>query len=291
MPYLQCSVDLDAADVAALEQAWEALGALSITYSDPGGEPVLEPPVGTNPLWPELRLTALFDPQVAVAAVQEAAAQVLHGALPGWKAEVLEDRAWERTWMDDFQAMRFGRRLWVVPSNLEPPEPDAVNLRLDPGLAFGTGTHPTTALCLEWLDEQALQGREVVDYGCGSGILSVAALLLGARGCLGIDNDPQALTASRDNAERNGVLERLALALPEQAPTRQADVLVANILANILIDLAPRLADQVRPGGAVALSGILVEQAAAVAEAFRPWFELEPPRQREDWVLLFGRRR
>ncbi|KAB7623027.1 50S ribosomal protein L11 methyltransferase [Alkalilimnicola sp. S0819] len=290
MPFLQCALDLEAASAEAVEAAWQELGALSLTLADPGGDPVLEPAVGSTPLWQQLRLIGLFEADQDPYAVYRAAKQALGREPSGWSEEQLEDQPWERAWMDSFHPMRFGKRLWVVPTTVEPPEPASVNLRLDPGLAFGTGTHPTTALCLEWLDGQELGEQDVIDYGCGSGILAVAALLLGARRCLGVDNDPQALIASRENAQRNGVAGALELALPDGAPPRQADVVLANILANILIELAPVLAGRCRAGGRIALSGILREQAEEVARAFAPWFELQPPVAREEWVLISGRR-
>jgi ribosomal protein L11 methyltransferase len=194
--------------------------------------------------------------------------------------------------MDRFQPMRFGRRLWIYPSNVEPPdEGEAVVVRLDPGLAFGTGTHPTTALCLEWLDGLDLAGRTVIDYGCGSGVLAIAALKLGARHVIGVDNDPQALAASRDNAERNGVAAQLDLCAPEAFPARPADALVANILAGPLHDLAPRFAECVRPGGEIALSGILRGQEDALLERYEEWFDALAVEAREDWIRISGRRR
>lgn len=194
--------------------------------------------------------------------------------------------------MDNFQPMRFGQRLWIVPSWHEAPDAQAVNLLLDPGLAFGTGTHPTTALCLEWLDAQALDGVQVLDFGCGSGILAIAALLLGAREAIGTDIDVQALEASRDNAGRNGIADaRLSLFLPEQLPALQADVLVANILAGPLVSLAPQLSGLIRPGGLLALSGILAEQGQEVADAYAEAFDLDPIVVRDGWVRISGRRR
>jgi ribosomal protein L11 methyltransferase len=194
--------------------------------------------------------------------------------------------------MDNFHPMRFGQRLWIVPSWHSAPEPDAVNLLLDPGLAFGTGTHPTTALCLEWLDGQDLTDCNVLDFGCGSGILAIAALLLGAKQAVGTDIDYQAIEASRDNAERNGIdASRFPLYLPEQLPAEQADVLVANILAGPLVALAPQLISLVKPGGRLALSGILAEQGEEVAAAYAATFDLDPLCIRDGWVRISGRRR
>lgn len=193
--------------------------------------------------------------------------------------------------MDNFHPMRFGRRLWIVPSWHAAPEPGAVNLLLDPGLAFGTGTHPTTALCLEWLDAQTLAGEQVLDFGCGSGILAIAALLLGADHAIGTDIDIQAIEASRDNAKRNGIAEdRFALYLPEQLPAGQSDTVVANILAGPLVALAPQIIERVKPGGRLALSGILAEQADDVRAAYADAFRLDPTAEKDGWVRISGTR-
>jgi ribosomal protein L11 methyltransferase len=214
------------------------------------------------------------------------------GPLPEFRAEILEDKDWERAWMEHYQPMRFGQRLWVCPSWREPPEPDAVNLLLDPGLAFGTGTHPTTALCLEWLEGQALNAVQVIDYGCGSGILGIAALLLGAHHVMAVDIDPQALTATADNLARNRLpSERLSTYLPLNAPKRQADVLLANILAGPLCELAPTLAERVRPGGRILLSGLLSQQADQLISTYSRWFAMDAPAEREGWIRLSGTRK
>ena len=292
MPYLQLALEVDAACCPALEAALEEWGALAVTYQDPGGAPVLEPAVGANPLWDRVRVVALFAEDAPLQAIE----QSLRAALPERESpvvqvEALADRCWERAWIDDFKPMRFGERLWVCPTNIEPPQPEAVNLRLDPGLAFGTGTHPTTGLCLNYLDRTPLAGADVVDFGCGSGILGVAALLLGAHHCYAIDNDPQALQAARENAQRNAVAERMSILAPERLPPLSADGVIANILAGVLIELAPVLRRQVRDGGWIALSGILEAQAPDVSRVYGQWFELEAPQSRDGWVLLCGRKR
>lgn len=284
-----------------LEDALLELGALSVTLQDNADEPVLEPGVGERPLWQATRLVALYAAEADLDAVIDGLRERF-AELPTWQVEAVADQAWERAWMDSFQPMRFGRRLWVCPSWAEPPEPDAVVLALDPGLAFGTGTHPTTSLCLSWLDSLDLSGCSVLDYGCGSGILAIAALLLGAERAIAVDNDPQALLATRDNAERNGIApERLLTYTPEQLPAdTRVEVLVANILAGPLQTLAPLLAEKTLPGGKLALSGILVEQAEAVAACYRPWFDVEAPillresglpggsGSQQEWVRLDG---
>lgn len=292
MPWLQisCEAPRDGAD--AVEDALLGAGALSVTLTDAGEEPVLEPAPGETPLWPRLRVTALYgvetDPLPILA---------LLSALPGGgprpdtvAVERLEDRAWEREWLSRFRPMRFGERLWICPGGQAPPDGDAVTVQLDPGLAFGTGTHPTTGLCLEWLDRADLAGREVVDYGCGSGILAIAAARLGARRVVAIDNDPQALIATRDNAAANEVMSTVEARAPS-SEVPAADILLANILAGPLIELAPTFAAAVRPGGRLVLSGILATQGPAVAAAYEPWFDLNPPAAQEDWLRIDGCRR
>lgn len=293
MSWLQLIFNTSREQASALEDALLELGALSVTLQDDVpddgvDEPIYEPDRGATPLWQKTRLLALFAADVDADAVATAVRDQL-GNLPHWRAEQLEDQPWERAWMADFKPMRFGRRLWICPSWCEPPDPTGVILALDPGLAFGTGTHATTALCLEWLDAQALAGCTVLDYGCGSGILAIAALLLGAERAIAVDNDPQALIATRDNAERNGIdPARLVTCLPQDVPALQADITVANILAGPLQSLAPVLTGLTRPGGRLALSGILVEQANAVAAAYRSAFTLFDPAISGDWVRIDG---
>lgn len=276
-----------AVEAAALEQALENAGAASVALLDPGGEPVLEPGPDETPLWPQLRVQALVPPGTEVADFLERLAGLGGGEPAGWEVEAVPERPWERAWMDDFRPLRFGRRLWVVPFHTAPPEPAAVNLRLDPGLAFGTGTHPTTALCLEWLDTHLEPGLSVLDFGCGSGILAVAALLLGAPGAQAVDIDPQALQASAANAEANGVADRLRLGTPESAAA--APVVLANIVAGTLVTLAPVLAGLMHPGGRLVLSGLLAGQQARVQAAY-PSLAFEAPRERDGWLLLVARK-
>ena len=281
---------------SCLRPPWRSAGALAVTLVDAGDDPQLEPPPGAMPLWQGVRLTALFEDDAQareqVAALAEALApQTLTPPL----IEEVADRAWERVWLDEFAPTRFGERLWVCPRGQRPlpaeTGPETVILELDPGLAFGTGHHATTALCLEWLDAADLTDKTVLDYGCGSGILAIAALRLGAAQALAVDHDPQALEATRDNAAENGVADRLQVLYPGDLAPMQADVLVANILAGPLVELAPHLTALVAPGGALALSGILRDQAAAVAAAYAGGFDLEPTRIREDWTLIAGRRK
>jgi ribosomal protein L11 methyltransferase len=292
-PWLQLT--LEALDHAPeqLEDALLLAGALAVTLEDAGDQPVLEPAPGETPLWVHTRVTGLFDAQTDIEVIKGQLRRFLRTAtLPECRLAVLEERDWVRAWMEHFQPMRFGQRLWVCPSSQTPPDPAAVNVYLDPGLAFGTGTHPTTALCLEWLDGANLTDLTVLDYGCGSGILAIAAARLGARRVWAVDIDPQALLASDSNASENQVEDRLELAAPaELSELLQVDILLANILAGALVRLAPEFSRRVKPGGHLVLSGILEDHAEAVRIAFSRDFSFAPPRRREDWVLLDAVRR
>lgn len=291
MAWLQLHLATTEPHADAFQAALENLGACAVSLTDGADQPVFEPPPGTRPLWQNIIVTALFDPEHDPALIK-AALEMQGLTADAMHHEVLEDQAWERAWMDDFAPMQFGERLWIVPSWSEAPDTQGINLKLDPGLAFGTGTHETTALCLEWLDRSDLNGQTVLDFGCGSGVLAIAALLLGAKQAVGTDIDPQALIASHDNAANNGVAERLSLHLPEDMPAAfQCDVLVANILAGPLVELASLLAGYCRPGSHLALSGILAEQAESVREAYLPWFDLTPTTHKGDWVRIDGIRR
>ncbi len=290
MPFLQLTLDIATADPAPYEDALFDLGALSVTLEDAADDPVLEPAPGDTPLWPTRVVKALFEATTAREALARSLAMVLPGA-PSPRFEAIADKAWEREWLKDFKPMRFGRRLWVCPGGLPAGDPEAVRVELDPGLAFGTGTHPTTALCLEWLDGRDLRGLAVVDYGCGSGILAIAALKLGAARARAVDIDPQALIATRDNATRNGIETGLEVSDEPGLGDRSCDVLVANILAGPLVALAPRFAAALLSGGELALSGLLVEQAETVAAAYQPWFDIALSATREGWALLGARRR
>jgi len=295
MPWLELSVATERRLCSRIERAFEDMGALSVTLTDPDDvAAILEPRPGETPLWPTLTATALFpaacDRRGLVAVLVELAPWIQD---PQISLRDVADEDWTRAWMDQFQPMRFGRRLWVYPSTHEPTEdPDAVVVRLDPGLAFGTGTHPTTASCLAWLDGLALEGRSVLDWGTGSGILALAALKLGAARAVGVDLDAQALVASRDNASRNGIGAELELVGVETAllSEERYDVVVANILAGPLVELAPTLARHAHAGAPVALSGILATQAEEVAAAYRPFLDEVQVEQREDWVIVHGRR-
>ena len=305
MPFLELVIPCTEADQARHERALENVGALAVTLADahadaPDEQAIFEPGVGQTPLWGEMELTALFEegtpPQLLLHALSAADAGV------DWsraRFREVADQDWERAWLDQYEPLKFGARTWIVPWNHELPEgadaPEAVVVRLDPGLAFGSGTHPTTALCLQWLDtlagEGALDGATVLDFGCGSGILALAALKLGAAHAVGVDNDPQALTATADNAERNEVGARLAVYLPGDEPVASYPVVVANILASALVSLVEVLAARVAPGGRIALSGILAGQEDEVLAHYARAFEDLQVAQREDWIRITGVRR
>jgi ribosomal protein L11 methyltransferase len=285
MAWLQLRIRAPHTRVEAVEDLLFDHQAVSVTFEDAADQPLLEPGPGETPIWDEVEVVGLFvaedtDPDILRAS--------LDAQLPDdcgrVQFEDLPDRDWVRAWMDRFQPMRFGQRLWIVPSHLAPPDPTAVNLLLDPGLAFGTGTHPTTALCLQWLDAYPPKNLRVLDYGAGSGVLAVAAAKLGASDVIAIDNDPQAVIASDDNAARNQVA--ITAGLPNSlAVTEVFDVVLANILASILIQLAPTLTMHCKVGGRLVLSGILADQASDVMAAF-PGFDFAPVIQQEDWVRL-----
>jgi ribosomal protein L11 methyltransferase len=287
----QLAITVDESGAEPISDFLANLGAVAVSFEDAGDQPLFEPKPGETPVWRRTKVIGLFDANAEMDRVRDAIANEFGERVLQYRLEDLEDRAWERAWLDHFQPMRFGRRLWICPTGFEPPEPQAVNVLLDPGLAFGTGTHPTTALCLEWLDGQYLQGKTVIDYGCGSGILAVAALKLGAAKAYGVDIDPQALTASGENARKNGVEHHLRLGYPREIAAVRADVVVANILATPLIELAAEIGEKVRAGGRLALSGILAAQVESVRAAYVSQFDFSPPVLREEWALLIGIRR
>lgn len=279
---------MPAAAVAPVDDVLQAAGALSVSLADPGGEPVLEPGPGETPLWSEVVVTALFPERVDRDALGRRLAAVLgHGAAPP-AFSLVEERNWVREFRENLRPLRFGR-LWVCPTDVACPEPGGIAIRLDPGLAFGSGAHPTTALCLEWLSGLDLRGRSVLDWGCGSGVLAIAALALGARAATALDIDPQALRATADNARRNGCADRLRVAAADELPDGERHaVVVANILADSLIGLAPRLRAHAEAGACVGLSGILAAQAGRVRAGCAPWLDLPVARESGGWVLLAG---
>jgi ribosomal protein L11 methyltransferase len=280
-----CNTTSDKAD--ALSDAFSECGAAAVTFEDDADQPIYEPDLGTTPLWTATRVVALFDAETNPDNVGKMLSTLVTD-IPPYRVEAVEDKDWEREWMDNFHPIQFGERLWICPSWHTPPAPDAVNIMLDPGLAFGTGTHPTTALCLNWLDQADLKGKYVIDYGCGSGILAIAAALLGAERVIGVDTDPQALEATRANAARNGV--EIEAYLPGDCPDEPCDLLLANILAGPLQTLAPRFANLAKPSAGLVLSGILEVQAQEVSDSYAAWFDMQAPNIKEDWTRLNGTR-
>jgi len=298
MPFLELSLIVRLEQQPHVEDALEELNSLSITLQDanaetPDEQAIFEPGVGELPLWPTITLNALFDADTDRRGLTAALGELLPWLEPDQvNFREVADQDWERVWMDQFKPMPFGRRLWIYPWNIEPPaDDDLVVVRLDPGLAFGSGTHPTTALCLEWLDGLDLAGKSVTDFGCGSGILAIAALKLGASHAVGVDNDPQALIASADNAERNGVVDRLTVCLPNDFTAEKAEVFIANILAGPLGELAPTFAAAAKPGAPFAISGILSGQQEELLVRYAEWFDELAVAVQDDWVRISGRRR
>lgn len=292
MGWRQFVIELESLEPDRVEALFARHGALSVTLSDAGDEPVLEPGPGKTPLWRRTSITGLFDADADLDALEDDLKRSLGlERLPGSRVEPLADRVWEREWLLDFRPLCFGRRLWVSPHGAPVPDDAAIVIRLDPGLAFGTGTHPTTALMLEWLDTLALCDLRVLDVGCGSGILAIGALLAGAGAATAIDRDPQALTATRQNACANGVAERLATAASLDEARGDFDVVVANILAQPLIDMAADLTARVADGGRLALSGLLDDQVDAVSAAYAGAIRFRPPVVKDGWTRLTGSRR
>ncbi len=293
MPWLQLKFSTEQPHVEAITDHLMELGALSQTFEDAEDNPILEPLPGETPLWDNLIVSALFDATCDTDWVLEQIQNSPFAAnMKNPLFEQIEDKDWERAWMDSFHPIQFGERLWIVPSWHQPPQPKAINIMLDPGLAFGTGTHPTTALCLEWMDAADLHNKSLLDYGCGSGILAVAAAKLGAHPIAAIDIDPQAIKATQDNMSRNGLSDdRIERGMPELADGQQFDVVVANILAGPLKQLAFSIAEKVKPGGQLVLSGLLQEQAEEISLCYNKWFNMSPAVVKEDWIRLEGVKR
>ncbi|WP_404341181.1 50S ribosomal protein L11 methyltransferase [Pseudoalteromonas mariniglutinosa] len=289
MAWIQIRINANARNADLISDRLVEAGSASVTFVDAKDTPIYEPKIGTVVFWADTTVIGLFDANHDMDSV----IALLHAdTLPNdklvYKIEQLEDKDWEREWMDNFHPIQFGEKLWICPSWRDIPDPDAVNVLLDPGLAFGTGTHATTALCLKWLESQDLRGKTVVDFGCGSGILGIAAIKLGAERMIGIDIDPQALEASLDNAQRNGVADKLELYLPENQPEFSADIVVANILAQPLRELYPVILGLLKPQGKIAMSGILQEQAQSVADIYAPFLALDDIAIEGEWTRISG---
>jgi ribosomal protein L11 methyltransferase len=293
MPWIQAHLIIPKQQTSIAELVMETIGAVSITLGDAQDEPVLETLPDEIRLWTLVRLTALFEfsPDISDHIRHQVNQAFNKDISQQLDIEILEDQEWERAWLDHFKPIKFGNKLWICPTGNQVNEENAIVIDLDPGLAFGTGTHPTTALCLEWLDSQAtLQNKSIIDYGCGSGILAIAALKLGAHNATGIDYDPQALTASRDNAEKNHVSDHLSLMKSAPQNLKKTDILIANILAGVLIELSGDIAALVKPQGQIVLSGILPDQANDVLAEYRQFFTMQPVVQKQGWIRLEGQR-
>ena len=292
MAWHQISVITQENIAPQLADYFSNLGAVSVTYMDAEDEPVYEPAIGETKIWSNTQVIALYeldaDPELIKTQVYK---QFNNDDLHDWVYEAIADQEWERAWMEYYKPMKFADRLWVCPTDQEQHESGTVCLTLDPGLAFGTGTHPTTALCLEWLASHELSAKTVIDYGCGSGILAVAAVLLGAKVAHAVDIDPQAITATESNALKNKVEDKIKTYLPEQFTPFQADIVLANILAKPLIDMAEQICALVVSGGSLVLSGILHEQAESVINAYQHEIIFNPLVQQEDWIRLEGIKR
>ena len=292
MPWIQLRVSTTEEKAEQVSDMLMGWGAQAVSFLDAHDTPIYEPMPGEVIYWTNTVVVGLFDAEHPMDKVVKQLQQVsFFKDGVDYKLEQLEDKDWEREWMDNFHPIKFGRRLWVCPSWRDIPDPTAVNVMLDPGLAFGTGTHPTTALCMQWLDATIEPQQTVVDFGCGSGILGIAALKLGAKRVVGVDIDPQAIEASQANAKRNNVEGQIELYLPKDQPANfQADVVVANILAGPLADLKAVISSYVKPGGKLALSGILHSQAQGVIDAYSDEFSFDPVAEQDEWVRLSARK-
>ena len=290
MPWLQFKIQTDQQHVETISDWLMEQGCLSVTYQDAANQPLFEPPPGETPIWANTLITGLFDAQIAIEDIRLKFTEQFDDVSTTTRSEILEDKDWVREWMIHYQPMQFGQSLWIVPSHHRAPDPAATNILLDPGLAFGTGTHPTTAMCLSWLAKHPPISQFVIDYGCGSGILAIAAAKLGAERVQAIDNDPQALLATNDNADKNGVIEQIQCGGIDMPMPEQADTLIANILAGPLIELCEHFSKILTTDGNIVLSGILQEQANQVIQAYQKWFSIEMTTQQEDWILLSGKR-
>lgn len=286
MPWVMLHIETDEQHCAALEDALLECGAATVSLQDSADQPLFDEPSESTRLWRQILISGMFDAATDIDAVQQQLLSRTDLSIGHHRQEILEDKDWVRTWMDSYQPIAMGNRLWICPSWLTPPDPGAVNLILDPGMAFGTGTHATTAMCLRWLDSTDLPGKKIIDFGCGSGILAIAGLLLGADTAVATDIDSQAITATRNNAERNRVIDRLQLCYPgELSSMPAADLVLANILAGPLVNLCSTISQLVKPGGKLVLSGILEQQAEQVIRAY-PQFDFVSPHQQDGWVML-----
>ena len=292
MPWLQLKLNATPDTADALSDLLSDAGASAVTMQDAADQPLFEPPPGATPLWSSTSVTGLFEADANIdAVIEQMQSDWNKGEFPTWQLNPLEDKDWIKAWMDNFKPMRFGEHLWIIPGGYEAPEPDAINIHLDPGLAFGTGTHPTTAMCLNWLDAHPTNGKIIIDYGCGSGILAIAAALLGAGKVWATDIDPQALLATNDNAQKNQVADKIEAMLPGDFPEIQADVMMANILAGPLKELAPLFARLTATNGQLVLSGVIESQKDDIIQAYQDDFDISLYLQQDEWICLHGTRK
>lgn len=298
MSWLQLRINCPRESVSVIESALTKLNALAVTFEDNADQPIFEPELGETPLWFETRITGLFNAGLDTDNTLNKLQSELPFTLENHHWHILEDKDWEREWMQHYTPIQCSEQFWICPSWTPPPNPNAVNLLLDPGLAFGTGTHPTTFLCLQWIAEQTeavesfYEDRRVIDYGCGSGILGIATLLLGAPEVIGIDIDPQALLATKENVRRNNIdPNNFPVYYPGKCPEDKTDILLANILAGPLVDLAPIFSDLSIPGGKLCLSGVLASQRDAVTSAYTEHFSIDEVREKEGWICILATRK
>ncbi|MDM8557826.1 50S ribosomal protein L11 methyltransferase [Candidatus Parabeggiatoa sp. HSG14] len=290
MSWLQILLDTDAQTVEQISDGLMAIGAISVTLQDAEDKPLYQPPLNTTPLWRRTRIIGLFEGDTNSTQLQTQLQTILV-PLPPYQIQTLEDQDWSRVWMTDFHPMQFGERIWICPSWQTPPDPKAINIQLDPGLAFGSGTHATTALCLEWLAEQTdLSDKTLIDYGCGSGILSITAIKLGAKHVWAVDHDSQALEATKDNAKKNEIDTAISGVLPKQLPDFKADSILANILATPLIELAPTLIAHLKKDAVLVLSGILKEQSDEVIAAYTPYLTITEIKEHDEWIRIVAQK-
>lgn len=292
MPWLQLRINTERERVPKVEDTLMALGALSVTLEDNADEPIFEPELGETPLWTETRVTALFEADIDTQNILEVFLAHSKESKSACQWQLVEDKDWQREWMEHFHPIQCAENFWICPSWTPVPNPNAINLMLDPGLAFGTGTHPTTFMCLEWIARTNFAGKTVVDYGCGSGILGIGALLHQATNVVGVDIDPQALVATRENIERNHLNpDKFPVVFPDKCPANPADIVLANILAGPLVELAPILIALVKPGGKICLSGIIEPQKEAIINAYADDIQIDGIHQQEEWLCITGTRK
>lgn len=292
MPWLQLRINTTVHEASAIENAMLQSGAQAVTLEDNADQPIFEPALGETPLWQDTRVTGLFEADINTQNTLQKVQSSYRKPITSSHWHVLEDKDWEKEWEKNYHPIQCGDNLWICPSWIAPPEPTATNLMLDPGLAFGTGTHPTTFMCLKWLAQQDIKQQHIIDYGCGSGILGIAALLLGAQKAIGVDIDPQALIATQNNAQGNQLAkDSFPVYLPKDAPQQTCHTLLANILAGPLVELAPTLLGLLKPNGRLCLSGVIKKQQDSIIKAYEPAIEFTEILEQDEWICLTGIKR